>query len=215
MSLDKAFKSGATTVRLSPTSGKEQVMAVTEMIASGHIRTVAKLPPINSTIGDPWPRLSVWGFIEITGYETKKMDKELLFWPIDIAPTERYVYGNPLEQIIADTPAPTTTPEDTDSLLARIPTWRDFGGGLKRDSWASLLLVVTQTTAFRAGISVAALRDLLERALDEWEIRLLLDWLERVGAVRRLGDAYFAGEWWWLVVPTVCAGFAGDGEEEL
>lgn len=133
-------------------------------------------------------------------YRTKILDKRKLHFELDLRATEGYVYGNPLLPL----PPPECSHLNEDQ--AAIPAWYDIHGRLMEGMWAKCVTAILSMVEMRAGIGSAAITTALKPALEEWEIERLAGWLERVGALVRVGrgDGIASGwelcEWWWLVL---------------
>jgi hypothetical protein len=192
-----------------------QYLVIIELIANGRIRAIPQLPAINSTIGDPWPRLSVWGFME-GHYRGRDTDKKVFMWDVGIEKTDTYTPGLPLEQNLKNVPPP-MSPGVDEAGKERIPIWRDIHGNLREDQWLKLLYCVVQHAAVRAGSSIDALRAQFKGLVWDWEMELLVGWLIEVGAARwtydlataDAGNGVIAREWWWTVLPE-CARLPTD-----
>jgi hypothetical protein len=181
-----------------------EMLAATELAARGRVRVAARLPRVDSTVGAPWPRLSVWGFGEGL-YEGKKADKRRLLWPVDVVPAAGYVAGLPLGAAIAGRPVPRAREGDPPGW-ERVPYWMDLRGGFVEAKWRELLMALLTALALRAGSTVSVLVESSGGFLFPWEVELALDWLVDVGAVARTGEGnvresgYVTGEWWWTVL---------------
>jgi hypothetical protein len=175
-----------------------EMLAATEAAAAGRARAVARLPAVDSTVGAPWPRLSVWGFGEGL-YEGKKADKRRFLWPVDVEPAEGYVVGQPL----AGAPVPRGREGDREGW-ARVPYWMTLKGEFVEARWRELLMVVLTTLSMRAGSTVKALVESSGKFLAPWEVQLALDWLVDSGGAARVGQTqesgYVVKEWWWTLL---------------
>jgi hypothetical protein len=207
--LDKFFRSGKVSVSVSQGLTNSEIMALSEMLLSGRLRTKAILPQINHKFGDPFPRLSVWGLND-GGYEAKKIDRQAYFWPVEISPTDNYVYGHPIQDTVCNVPIPMKPAEDDESR-ARIPYWVNFRNSLDVEKWRRAVLVIVQGLALKAGCNAATLVESLKKSLEEWEVELILQWLQDVGVARQIGGTWCAAEYWWMVVP--CLEFLGESDE--
>ena len=181
-----------------------EMLAATELAAGGRVRVAGRLPAVDSTVGAPWPRLSVWGFGEGL-YEGKKADKRRLLWPVDVVPAASHGAGLPLGGAVAGTPVPRGREGDPVGW-ERVPYWMDLRGRFVEGKWKELLMVVLTALSLRAGSTVRALVESSGGFLFPWEVELALDWLVDVGAVARTGQGnvresgYVTREWWWTVL---------------
>jgi hypothetical protein len=205
--LDHAFATTtppSATIRYNGSDG--QYMVISELLANGHIRTLPRLPPINSTVGDPWPRLSVWGFME-GHYRGRDTDKNVFKWDIDLVPTSSYVSNFALRDKINMTPPPSGLPTLEDNSKELIPIWRDIHGNLLIEHWRKLLYCVVQHIAFKAGSTIQTLLSPFKGLIWDWEMELLVGWLVKVGVARWTAEVandnkgVMTKEWWWTVVP--------------
>jgi hypothetical protein len=182
-----------------------EMLAATELAAGGRVRVTGRLPPVDSTIGAPWPRLSVWGFSE-GRYEGKKADKRKFLWPVDVVPAEGYVAGQPLGGAVAAVPVP-RWPAGDEAGRERVPYWVDLQGRFLEGRWRELLMLLLSTLSLRAGSTVRGLVESSGKFLAPWEVELALDWLVEVGAAARTGTAgngresgFVTREWWWTIL---------------
>jgi hypothetical protein len=195
-----------------------QYLAIIELMANGRIKVVPQLPPMNSNIGDPWPRLSVWGFME-GHYRGRDTDKKVFIWDVAVVKTDKYTAGFPFDQIIKEVPPPTSPGSDKVGK-ERIPIWRDIHGNLRKTQWRRLLYCVMQYVAIRAGSGIDALRAQFKGLIWDWEIELLVEWLVTIGVARwtsslaesGAGKGVMAKEWWWTVIPE--GGLEADAEAD-
>ncbi|KIW03784.1 uncharacterized protein PV09_05087 [Verruconis gallopava] len=210
--LDKKFASSNPRFLLDYNSLSEgQVMAITEMMAAGRVSVKPVLPPVDSTIGAPWPRLTVWGFNE-GQYKLRTMDRKIFVWQIEIVPTKDYISGLPLAAKLASIEPPRTGLVDGSGNEA-IPLWYDIHGNLIPIYWEGMVRSVTQHIAMKAGSTLATLTAPYRGLVWEWEVKMLIDWLVEAGAAKYgEGSTVYAQEWWWTAVPTQTHG--GDSEFE-
>jgi hypothetical protein len=214
--LDDAFssRSPALPVRLEPDLKDGEIFALTELLAHGRVRVVPILPPVNSNIGDPWPRLSVWGFSE-GHYRLRNLDKKNFHWGMEIEPSGKYVFGWPVHPRLQTLPPPrgplgdlsSTRSGHTDCRSATtgelIPIWYDIHGNLLESYWANLVRCVAQALAIKAGSSIEHLAPAFKGFIWDWELKLVVEWMVDIGVAKwtegRIGAK--AKEWWWTVVP--------------
>jgi hypothetical protein len=183
---------------LSRTANDGTVMAVLSLVSAGQVKLVPRLPPINSDFDAPLPRLSVWGLCEGT-YATRLIDRERLFWEVDVVPTSTYQYGNPLQPIaspplqgkdgsLARWPTLLEPPlPGRDSPDALLPIWSSIDGkSVTWPWWNRILNLVLQVLLFQPGLTATQILGQCPKYTTEmFEIELVLDWLEAVKAVHR------------------------------
>ncbi|OMP83781.1 Transcription factor tau subunit sfc3 [Diplodia seriata] len=207
--LDDAFASGAPAYIISNAAKDGEVLTIINLVQSGYVKINPVLPPVDHTIGKPFPRLTKWGFTE-GHYKTVQMPRDRVTWALEIVPTDRYVPGNPLlkTQDLDHLPPP-PLPADGGERDGFVPLWADLFGNTIWEWWHRVLTAVVHVVFGRPGIGVEGIRRALKDAMDEWEIELCVSWLVRVGALEemRLGvvdgekpRGWRLGEWWWCVL---------------
>jgi hypothetical protein len=171
------------------------IMVTTTLQAQGRIRLVP--------IGVPMDRFGLTG----GGYETKKIPREKLRFDMDIYPTEYYIFDSDneilQEYFQRDPPRGPETGE--------IPLWYGISDRILPDIWKKVLGAVGQVVALRSGVNIAALTRIFKPTMDEWEIRILMEWGTEVGIFKQLHESiegWTVGDEWWLLVGRTCV----DGE---
>jgi hypothetical protein len=210
MKLDEAFACGDPRLELDYNISEGAIMALTELTASGHIELKHILPPIDSTIGAPWPRLTVWGFTE-GQYKLRNMDRKTFIWKLEVTPTKAYRTGLPY-RTKAEQTEPPRHPKKDPAGTERIPLWYDLLGNFLPKFWERLLRSVVQHIAMKAGSSIATLAGPYRGLVWEWEIQLLVEWLVEVGVAEQSeSGGVTAKDGWWMVVPNKVV---EDGEDD-
>lgn len=162
------------------------VLAITNLQAHGRIKLEPKGVPMN--------RFGLTG----GGYQTKKMDKAQLLFSMQIIPTDKYIFDDDLpilEKL-------TENFEPPRGIKGAIPMWYDIAENLIPTWWKKTLCVVLGMLAMRPGIEIKELVRLFNPAIEGWEMRLLLEWGVRVGALKVLREGHegwTVGEWWWAI----------------
>ncbi|GKZ28345.1 RNA polymerase III transcription initiation factor complex subunit [Aspergillus brasiliensis] len=134
------------------------------------------------------------------GYLTRQIDKDKLRFSMEVRPAKSYVYGNPIQEKVTSLVAP--RPQGIDAatqLPAKIPLWYDIHGMFVRVLWDMALAAVVGCVATRPGIDASAIAGMLKPTMGEWEVQLLLEWLEGVGVATR-NSGWVVREWWWMVL---------------
>lgn len=162
------------------------VMAVMNMLAHGRVMVKPKNPPMNK-----------FGFTN-GGYQTRRMDKSLLNFEVEIRLRPTYITGNPLSPL---PPLPCAHLEDP---MAKIPLWYDIHGNLVPVMWELALAAVLTILAKRPGVAPEIVLTSVKPSLDLWELELMLEWMVQAKAVKKSGTGYGLEEWWWMCL--------GDGE---
>ncbi|RAR07213.1 tfiiic transcription initiation factor complex subunits protein [Stemphylium lycopersici] len=185
--------------------------AIMTMVSDGTVKLAPQLPPVHDDFNAPLPKLSAWGFCE-GGYNHRAIDRSRLFWDIHVVPTDKYKFGNPLQTLPQPSP-PTdnlntavwnTLPEpplpgkhDASALL---PIWSSIDGrNITWPWWYRVLNLVLQPLIFLAGATAAdVLSHCPENTTELFEIELVLNWLESVGAVEKtIGGGYITLPGFW------------------
>ncbi|KAJ4290246.1 hypothetical protein N0V90_010461 [Kalmusia sp. IMI 367209] len=183
------------TFSISRTAECGTVMAIMSLVSEGKVKLVPKLPPIKNEFGAPLPRISVWGYSE-GDYLHRLMDRQRLFWPMEVVPTATYEFGNPLQPM----PSP-LAPNDVEKLAdwnhmpepplpgrhnpsALLPVWSTIDGQSPIYPWWNRILnIVIQALLFQPGNTAHEIHTRCEPYTTEvFEIQLVLDWLVSVKA---------------------------------
>jgi hypothetical protein len=184
-SLDAKFRADEV-VMVEWTAKDGEILAITNLQAHGRIKLEPKGVPMN--------RFGLTG----GGYQTKRMDKAKLRFEVQILPTSTYTFDTDLP-ILSALSSEWAPPR---GIAGAIPVWFDIGENLIPAMWKKVLCVVLATIAMRPGAVLKELVRIFAPALEEWEMRILIEWGLRVGALTVLREGYDgwnAGEWWWVV----------------
>ncbi|KAL5440139.1 hypothetical protein PMIN07_003699 [Paraphaeosphaeria minitans] len=199
--LDTAFTNAdprKRTYLVSRTAENGTVMALISLASEGKIKLIPQLPPIDNNFNAPIPRISVWGFSE-GDYQHRLMDRKRLFWPLAVAPTDTYDYGNPLRPTSLS-PTPTEgspivwNPMPEPPLSAReqesnalLPIWNTIDGQTVIHPWWNRILnIVVQALLFQPSVTAQEIFSRCETYTTEvFEIQLVLDWLVTAQAAKR------------------------------
>ncbi|KAI0024549.1 hypothetical protein F4780DRAFT_607602 [Xylariomycetidae sp. FL0641] len=137
-----------------------------------------------------------FGF-EPGNYEGRHFPKSYYHFGMKLLPTETYMYDEdmPLIEQAKAMEVPTRGPQD------ELPIWVDFFGKLDTGRWVDYLCMVVYALATKGPLAPGAAAMLLKPVVDEFEVRLIMDWLDRLGLLQRMdgGDGGAIKEWWWLV----------------
>ncbi|OJD11358.1 hypothetical protein AJ78_07860 [Emergomyces pasteurianus Ep9510] len=140
------------------------------------------------------------------GYLTRLMDKGKLRFDVEVLPVpERYIYGNPvnLRKAIPRGDMPPDFPPSTDSPpICKIPLWFDIHGNFVKMLWDLVVAAVVGYLAARPGLDTTAISRIFLPHIAEWEVGLVLEWMEEAGVVEKLVglSGWAVKEWWWMVV---------------
>jgi hypothetical protein len=189
--LDEQFSSGVACVRHNYFANEGAIMVTTTLQAQGRVRLELIDVPINK-----------WGLTD-GGYETRTIDREKLIFNMDIYPTDSYVYDSDNKALKAFfAREPPQGPE-----TGEIPVWRGICDLSIPEIWKKVLVAVGQTVALRSGITIAQLKKIFKPSMEEWEIRILMEWGTEIGFFKRLHESiegWTVGEEWWLIVARMC-----------
>ncbi|TQS36520.1 hypothetical protein Golomagni_03027, partial [Golovinomyces magnicellulatus] len=181
--LDSEFKSGKKCVRVDYLAWEGDVMVISNLQAHKRIELLAIDVPREK-----------FGLTE-GGYETKKIPRERLRFEMDIYPTSRYIYDDENQIVLK---ALNDGPPRGSQLA--LPVWYSASETIIRTLWKEIYSAVSQVMALRAGVDIEELTRIFTPTMEEWEIKLLVSWGERLGLFCRLNesiDGWIAGEWWW------------------
>ncbi|KAJ5537083.1 hypothetical protein N7513_010269 [Penicillium frequentans] len=192
--LDPALKTEGA-FKINYHAGDGDALAVDELFAHGQVELI----PLN-LIRDKY------GLIDGT-YLTRQMDKSRLRFEMEVRPLPKYVYGNPIHDIVHGTPPPLPP------ASRHMPLWFDIHGCLMQDWWYRSIAAVMGCLVIRPGVSIESITFMIKPGLMKWEIELLLEeWLLKVGLVEKSGTpdrpCWSVKEWWWMAlgVETVSPG---------
>ncbi|KAI5918559.1 hypothetical protein F4810DRAFT_715360 [Camillea tinctor] len=162
------------------------IMAIINLQAAGRIRADAlDIPNIP------------FGF-EPGNYEGRLFPKSYYHFQVRLVPTQTYMYDEdmPLLQEAKNMSPPTEGPQ------GEIPIWVDFFGKLNRPRWIEYLSMMVFALATKGPLTPASATVLLKPVIDEFEARLIMNWLDALGLLQRVESELGAtmAEWWWLVV---------------
>ncbi|KAL8830067.1 MAG: hypothetical protein Q9191_001639, partial [Dirinaria sp. TL-2023a] len=163
--LDEQFRSSnGAAVTVQTISKDHEALALINLFSHGRIQLKPKDPPMDE-----------WGLLD-RGYETRQMDKARLKFAIEVSPTAKYIYGNPLLST-PPLPPPPGAQRGDQKQPSRIPFWYDLFNNLVPVLWDLSLVGVLGVLMQRPGADVKDIESHLRPALGEWEIELLLQWL--------------------------------------
>lgn len=169
-------------ITISPFASNGEILAILNLLAHKRIVILPHNPPCNHL-----------GFLN-GGYQTRRMDKSLLDFPVQILFLPSYCPGNPLF------PLPALPSSHLSDPQAKIPVWYDIHGLPVRVMWELALAATLMVLAKRPGLRMDVLQRSLRPSIDMWELELLLEWTTRAGITSKEGNGggYIVGEWWWM-----------------
>ncbi|KAI2643190.1 hypothetical protein GGS21DRAFT_495134 [Xylaria nigripes] len=138
-----------------------------------------------------------FGF-EPGNYEGRTFPKSYYHFKVRIVPTETYLFNEDMALLkqAHSIGLPAEGPEE------KIPIWVDFFGKVNTARWADYVSMVAFTLAIKGPMSPAMCVTLLKPMIEEFEVRLIVDWLDKLGLVQQVvtGCGVTVAEWWWLLV---------------
>ncbi|KAJ3574801.1 hypothetical protein NPX13_g4248 [Xylaria arbuscula] len=161
------------------------IMAVLNLQAHGRIRVEAlDMPNIP------------FGF-EPGNYEGRTFPKSYYHFKARLSPTDTYLYNEDMALLgqAQNMEPPTQGPD------GKIPIWVDFFGHANLARWADYVSMIVFTLALKGPIAPKMCVTVLKPMIEEFEVRLIVGWLDRLGLIQQVMDdcGVTAGEWWWLV----------------
>ncbi|KAI1611039.1 hypothetical protein EDD36DRAFT_311436 [Exophiala viscosa] len=165
------------------------MVAVLNLMAMGMVRAKPGADVPRTRYGLEW---------EKNGYQTKKMDKKVLNFGVDIVPTSAYVPDDPKfgDRKI---PVPRGGADEPDGLM---PPWVDIHGSVQTGLWEMFLGGVIGLVSQLPGISALEISRALTFALDEGGVESIMDWCVAAGfaKVDGISGGFETTEWWWLCI---------------
>ncbi|KAI0460006.1 hypothetical protein F5B21DRAFT_205519 [Xylaria acuta] len=161
------------------------IMAVLNLQAHGRIRIDAiDMPSIP------------FGF-EPGNYEGRTFPKSYYHFKVRLVPTETYLFNDDMALLkqAQDMESPTQGP------VGKIPIWVDFFEKVNAARWADYVSMVVFTLAIKGPITPKMCVTLLKPMIEEFEVQLIVDWLDSLGLINQAveGCGVTGAEWWWLV----------------
>lgn len=198
----------------------QEYMALTNMVSQGQIKALAMLPPRKDEFDAPFPKLSPWGYGG-ANYETKKVNPSVLKAPVVYVKTPIYQSHHGLK---GNVPIPLQPPLRPGEKGLRVPFWVDIHGNLIEDVWDMVVRSVMNLIVFRSGSTASRMEESHNHKFWDWEIELVLDWMEKTGIATRCGaggekygiwqGGWTTGEWWYCAfTPDVAVWQAPSGAE--
>ncbi|KAH8599918.1 hypothetical protein B0O99DRAFT_737447 [Bisporella sp. PMI_857] len=123
---------------------------------------------------------------------------------VKISPTNKYIFDEQNEVVYNAIGA--EPPRGSEK--GELPLWYDIHDQLIPDIWKKALMTVAWTVQLRPGSTPKTLAGAFAPILEEWECRRLLEWGESLGLFRQITggvDGWMVGEWWWMIVASICA----------
>jgi hypothetical protein len=138
------------------------------------------------------------------GYETRQMDKRRFRFPIEVIPTKKYRYGNPVHAKAATVTIPPAPSPAGTRMPPRIPLWYDINGEFVHRLWDLVVGPVIGCLVTRPGIKAQSISNMIKPTMGAWETVLMLQWLKAVGVVKSDGVGESASwrleESWWMIL---------------
>lgn len=163
---------------IDPSASEADRLVITNMVAQGHLKMRATIPALDKEM-------------------LQKMQKDPLFtFPVEYTITSKFTTEHNLNKnvlIPSEPPAP---------LTGAIPFWVDIHGNLIHEVWDMVLRSVLHVLLFSSGSTAEGMEKAHKNQLWNWEIEMVLQWMEKVGVAEKGGDGDKDGwrptEWWYL-----------------
>ncbi|KAI1327703.1 hypothetical protein F5Y16DRAFT_183825 [Xylariaceae sp. FL0255] len=137
-----------------------------------------------------------FGF-EPGNYEGRFFPKSYYRFKIRLVPTQMYLMDKdmPVLKQAQEAEPPVKGPND------EMPIWIDFFGNINLSRWGNYVCLVVFTLATKGPLLPKTCATLLEPMVEEFEVRLVVEWLDRLGLLVRVveGCEVTVAEWWWAV----------------
>lgn len=193
-------------LELRPEITEAQQIALTNMLAQGHLSMAPILPEQNDDFGAPWPKLSKWGQVDLLHDIEQQHNVSPLEMKIVYKKTPLLTPEHGLKLDIAVPREPTPFPNESGS---RTPFWVDVKGNVMDDTWEMVLQSIMHLLVHVPGCNTKAIERAHDSKMWEWEIHLVLAWMEEAGVVKKVRpgnevDGVWKGGWraseWWYCI---------------
>lgn len=199
-----------------------ETLTLCNLLAAGRIELYPLTPPsttelakvfeysVDASVGAadvPGRKLSIWGFTT-KNYKTMHVEEGNIVFPIKIRPTADYVADiPPLEQSLMPPAAPTNSSDA--ATMQPLPAWSGIEGQLLKQMWLRIVGLVGTTLALLPGMNARSISAPMgvQAGFEEWEVRMVLEWMASKGLAKKLGTAanpkeqgWTTSEWWWSLV---------------
>ena len=197
-----------------------QLSVLTNMVAQGHLMISPGLPERNDDFDAHGPKWSKWGPLKGVYDEEQAALPSL---DIKVVYKKTPLIGSD-HGLKLDVPIPTDVLSFPGESNTRIPIWVDINGSVMEDVWSKVVESVLHLLVHAPGCTAQSIERAHDSKLWEWEIDMVLKWMESVGLANRTaigkdGDGAWKGGWRasesWYCVPMVIgttSGGHGDGE---
>ncbi|KAI0100742.1 hypothetical protein GGR51DRAFT_575227 [Nemania sp. FL0031] len=137
-----------------------------------------------------------FGF-EPGNYEGRTFPKSYYHFKVRLVPTDTYLFNE--DMALLDQAQHAEPPIEGPG--GKIPIWVDFFGKVNAARWADYVSMIVFTLATKGPIVPKMCVTLLKPMVDEFEVQLIVDWLDKLGLIQQaVHDCGVTGaEWWWLV----------------
>lgn len=181
----------------------ELYVVLTNMVGQGLLKVMSKIPERNDDFDAPFPKITAWGYSGYN-YNVRTFDKNRLRFSIVYEKTEKFTFEHGLRN---DVPIPIHPPHYANEDGYRIPLWVDIHDNLLPRMWDMVFRSVLNLVVFRPGIHAADVEEAHKSKIWEWEVDLLMKWMEEAGVTERAGPGeevngmwkggWKVGEWWY------------------
>ena len=190
-------------IELSTDVTEAQLLVLTNMVAQGHLKMSPVLPERNDDFNAPWRRWSKWGQVGPV-YDNEQSEASSLDIKVAYKKTSLFASDHGLRVDVAVPTEPPVFPGESDG---RITIWIDVNGTVVEDVWKMVAESILHLLVHTPGCTAKSIERAHHTKLWEWEIDMVLKWMETVGLATRFGagkevgdaceGAWRASEWWY------------------
>ncbi|KAF2724631.1 hypothetical protein K431DRAFT_343567 [Polychaeton citri CBS 116435] len=181
---------------MSPIVRDSEMIALTSLLSAGRIKAVSHFPERNDHYKAPFPRLTSMSYTDGT-YDAKKIDRARLRFPLTYHKTDKFSTRHGLKPGVSIPLQPHVFGKEE---YTRLPFWVDINGNLIDVQWDLVLRSVMHVVVFRPGCTAKSIETTHDGKLWEWEVDMVLGWMEKTGIIMRWGpgsedDGAWKGGW--------------------
>jgi transcription factor C subunit 3 len=170
-------------LELSTDVTEAQLTVLTNMVSQGQLMMSPLLPKRNDDFDAPGPKWSKWCPLK-GAYD----EEQAALPPLDIKvvykKTPLFTSDNGLK---VDIPVPTDVPSFPGESGTRIPFWFDINGNVMVDMWSKVVESILHLLVNVPGCTAKSIERAHDSKLWEWEIDIVLEWMEAVGLAKQTG----------------------------
>ena len=160
-----------------------QLNVLTNMVAQGQLTMSPLLPDRNDDVDAPKPTWSKWGPLK-GAYDEGHAALPSLDIKVLYKKTSLFISDPGLK---VDVPIPTDVPSFSGESGSRIPLWIDINGSVMDDVWSKAVESMLHLLVHAPGCTAKSIEWAHDSKLWEWEIDMVLEWMEEVGLAKPTG----------------------------